>query len=98
MADLEQRVDRLEEKVSKLELDIKASLGDIQTDLTEIKTYMKKDDENSDLKNKVIEKDVKHNEERITKLENNQSKVVWAIVSAFLTLLIEAVALYLRTK
>jgi len=98
MADLEQRVDKLEEKVSKLELDIKASLGDIQTDLTEIKTYMKKEDENSDLKNKVIEKDVANNDKRISKLEENQGKVVWSIVGAFLGLLIEAVTLYIKTK
>ena len=98
MADLEQRVDKLEEKVSQLEVKIGNSLGEIKKDLTEIKAYMKKDDETSDLKNEVIKKDVEHNNERITKLENNQAKVVWAIVSAFLTLLIEAVALYLRTK
>lgn len=98
MADLEQRVDRLEEKVSKLEITISKSLGEIQQDLTEIKTYMKKEDENSDLKNKVIEKDVLNNDKRISKLEDNQAKVVWSIVGAFLGLLIEAVTLYVKTK
>lgn len=98
MADLEQRVDKLEEKVAKLELDIKTALGDIQTNLTEIKTYMRKEDENSDLKNKVIEKDVANNDKRISKLEDNQSKVAWAIIGAFIGLLIEAVTLYIRTK
>lgn len=98
MADLEQRVDKLEEKVSQLEITISKSLGEIKQDLTEIKAYMEKEDENSDLKNEVIKKDVANNDKRITKLEDNQSKVVWAFASAFIGLLIEAVALYLRTK
>lgn len=98
MADLEQRVDKLEEKVAHLELTISKSLGEIKQDLTEIKTYMEKEDENGDLKNKLIEQKVDNNKERITKLEEGRSKIVWAFASAFIGLLVEAVALYLRTK
>lgn len=98
MADLESRVDKLEEKVSALEKNISTSLGEIKEDLAEIKAYMDKDDENNTLKNKVIEKDISYNAKRITKIEENQSKVVWSIIAAFLGLLIEAVTFYLRTK
>lgn len=98
MADLEQRVDRLEEKVSQLEIDINKSLSDIKSSLVEIKATLSDSKDSGDLKNEVIKKDIESNDKRITKLEDNQSKVVWAFASAFIGLLVEAVALYLRTK
>lgn len=98
MADLEQRVDKLEEKVAKLEISISASLGEIKSDLTEIKTFIENNNKSDDLKNELIRKDVAYNDTRIKKLEDIQAKVVWCIISSFIALVIEAVALYLRTK
>ena len=98
MADIEQRVDKLEEKVARLELNINNSLGDIKTDLTEIKTYVQTNSSNNDLKNNLIEKDVVSNEERIKKLEDNQSKIAWAIIMSVIGLIGEAVLFYLKSK
>ena len=98
MADIEQRVDKLEEKVARLELNINKSLGDIKTDLTEIKTYVQTNSSNNDLKNNLIEKDVVSNKERIKKLEDNQSKIAWAIIMSVIGLISEAVLFYLKSK
>lgn len=98
MADIEQRVDKLEEKVAQLELNINNSLGDIKTDLTEIKTYVQSNSNSNDLKNNLIEKDVVNNTERLKKLEENQSKIVWAVIMSVLGILGEAVLFYLKSK
>ena len=96
MADIEERVDRLEEKVAKLEIDITKSLGEIKTDLHEIKSTLKGNSSEDDLKNKLIEKDIKSNNERITKLENNQAKIVWTIVLAVIGLVGKALIDYIQ--
>ena len=98
MADIAKRVDRLEEKVAQLELSINASLGDIKTDLTEIKSYVQNNSSNNDLKNNLIEKDVKNNAERIKKIEDNQSKIVWTVILAVIALVGEAVLFYIKSS
>lgn len=98
MADIEKRVDKLEEKVAQLELNINSSLGDIKTDLAEIKTYVQSNSNSNDLKNNLIEKDVVSNTERIKKLEDNQSKIAWAIIMSVIGLIGEAVLFYLKSK
>lgn len=98
MADIEKRVDKLEEKVAQLELNINSSLGEIKNDLTEIKTYVQSNSNSNDLKNNLIEKDVINNTERLKKLEENQSKIVWAVIMSVLGVLGEAVLFYLKSK
>lgn len=98
MADIEQRVDKLEDKVAQLELNINHSLGDIKTDLTEIKTYVQSNSNNNDLKNDLIEKDVKNNSEKIKKLEDNQGKIAWAIIMSVIGVIGEAVLFYIKSK
>lgn len=98
MADIEKRVDKLEEKVAQLELNINHSLGDIKTDLTEIKSYVQNNSSNNDLKNNLIEKDVKNNAERIKKIEDNQSKIVWSIIMSIIGLIGEAILFYIKSS
>ena len=98
MADLEGRVDKLEERVAKLEIDITKSLGEIKTDLNLIKGTLKGNSSEDDLKNELIKKDVKANGDRITKLENNQSKLVWTVILAVLAIIGEAAVYYIQNK
>lgn len=98
MADLEGRVDKLEERVAKLEIDITKSLGEIKTDLNLIKGTLKGNSSEDDLKNELIKKDVKANGDRITKLENNQSKLAWTVILAVLAIIGEAVVYYIQNK
>lgn len=90
MADLEQRVDKLEEKVAEMEREITASLGDIKNDLIEIKGYVRGGDE-------LVNEKIKNHEEKIKKLEENQSKFIWAIIGEALALLGGAVKFYLMS-
>lgn len=98
MADLEERVTNLENKVRELEININNSLNDIKVQLTEISTTLKSNSNSGDLKNELIEKDVKKNSEDIKSLKDNQSKVIWSIVLAFLGLIGEAVIYYIQNK
>lgn len=98
MADLETRVDDLEKKVARLEIDINKHLGDIQTSLTEIKTLLNTSSKDGDLKNQLIEKDVKRNGDRLDKLEGNQTKIVWTIILAVLGVIGEAIYYFIQNK
>lgn len=98
MADLEERVTNLENKVRELEININNSLNEIKIQLTEISTSLKSNSNNGDLKNELIEKDVKSNTKDIEKLKDNQGKVVWAIIMAFLGLIGEAVIYFIQNK
>lgn len=84
---MEDRIDKLEQRVDKLEIILNKDLSEIKTDLAVIKEQTSSSNKESDLKNEVIEKDVKSNEQRITKLENNQR---WFVI-AILGLVIETV-------
>ena len=98
MADLEERVTNLENKVRELEININNSLNDIKIQLTEIATALKSNTNSGDLKNELIEKDVRSNKDRIDKLEANQGKLAWTIILAVIGLIGEAVIYYIQNK
>lgn len=98
MADLEERVSNLEKKINELELNINKSLNEIKVSLTEISTTLKNNASSGDLKNELIEKDVKSNTKRIDVLEGNQNRIIWVIVMAVIGLIGEAVIYYLQNK
>lgn len=98
MADLEERVSNLEKKINELELNINKSLNEIKVSLTEISTTLKNNASSGDLKNELIEKDVRSNSKRIDVLEGNQNKIIWVIVMAVIGLIGEAVIYYLQNK
>lgn len=103
MADLESRVEHLEkeipelrERISQIQNEIHGSLSTIQNDVVEIKQLMKDTTKIDDLKNVVINKDVERNTARITKLENNQNKLVWTVIIEVIGLIGAAVIAYLK--
>lgn len=105
MADLEQRVDDLERKFRELETDINKSLLEIKVSLAEISSSLKSSNNSGDLKNELIEKDVKANNEKIkvvedrtNKLEDSNKWLVRLILGSIIGLVLEAVAFYIRTR
>jgi len=105
MADLEQRVDDLEKKFRELETDINKSLLEIKVSLAEISSSLKSSNNSGDLKNELIEKDVKANNEKIkvvedrtNKLEDSNKWLVRLILGSIIGLVLEAVAFYIRTR
>lgn len=85
--DLEKRVDKLEEKVKELEMGLHDSLHEIKMDLQEIKSCVQNNNDTTGLEKQLVEKDVVRNTARIKKLEDNQSKFVWAIVLEVISLI-----------
>ena len=105
MADLEQRVDELERKFRELEKSINESLSEIKVSLAEISATLKSNNNSGDLKNELIEKDVKANNEKIkvvedrtNKLEDSNKWLVRLILGSIIGLVLEAVAFYIRTR
>jgi len=105
MADLEQRVDELERKFRELEKSINESLAEIKVSLAEISATLKSSNNSGDLKNELIEKDVKANTEKIEvvsertgKLEDSNKWLVRLILGSIIGLVLEAVAFYIRTR
>lgn len=105
MADLEERVTDLEKKFKDFEIDINNSLNEIKISLAEILGSLKNETNNGDLKNALIEKDIKANTEKIIKLEEKvkeqeESKkwLVRLVFGSIIGLVLEAVAFYIRTK
>ena len=105
MADIEQevreltkKVDELEKKVNKIELDTTKALGDIKVGLAEIKALIMKDKETGNKDNDIIMDKVKSNTDRITKIENIISKIVWTIVGGDIVVLGGAIIFYLQHK
>lgn len=105
MADLEQRVDELERKFRELENSINESLSEIKVSLAEISATLKSNNKSEDLKNEIIEKDVKANNEKIkvvedrtNKLEDSNKWLVRLILGSIIGLVLEAVAFYIRTR
>lgn len=105
MADLEERVTDLEKKFKDFEIDINNSLNEIKISLAEILGSLKNESNSGDLKNALIEKDIKSNTEKIIKLEEKvkeqeESKkwLVRLVFGSIIGLVLEAVAFYIRTK
>lgn len=87
MADLEERMDKLEKRqddlkneVVKIHMSYGQDIAEIRSSLAIIKEKVTQSDNQGELKNRLIDKDVENNTKRIQKLEDNQSKLVWAIV------------------
>jgi len=105
VADLEERVKNLEEKIKDLEININKSLSEIKISLAEISASLKNSNNSGDLKNELIEKDVKANTEKIkvvsdrtSKLEDSNKWVIRLILGSIIGLVLEAVAFYIKTK
>lgn len=96
MADLESRVDKLETEVQNLKLDTNRHLVTIQADVKEIKSSLTSSTENEALRKQIIANEVDSNKERIKKLEDNQSKLVWTIIIEVIGVIGAAVIAYLR--
>ena len=103
--ELEERVKDLEDKVKNLEININKSLSDIKISLAEISASIKSSSNSEDLKNELIEKDVKANndfihkvENRVKELEDSNKWLVRLILGSIIGLVLEAVAFYMKTK
>ncbi len=79
--EIEQKVNKLEERQEQLEAFVNKSISSIQVGIVEIKTILQERNEKENLKNNLLEKDIKAQEQRIKKLEDNQ-QWIWRTVGA----------------
>lgn len=104
---LEKEIPKLRDQISEIQNEIHGSLSTIQNDVVEIKQLMKDQKKIDALESKLIEskidqeskvfaKDVERNTARITKLENNQSKLVWTLIAEVIGVIGAAVIAYLK--
>lgn len=102
---IEERVDKLEKKFEELEKNLNSSLLEIKSDLAEIKSCLKNNDNTGDLKNALIEKDIKALEDRIktaeTEIKEEKESKKWIIrlvLGTIIGLVLETVAFYIKMK
>lgn len=104
---LEEELPKIKEQINEIQNEIHGSLSDIKTDVVEIKQLMKDTKQIDELKTRLIDKeiekksevfskDVERNTARITKLENNQAKLVWTIIIEVIGVIGAAVIAYLK--
>lgn len=84
---IEKELEDLKKKVDKLNEEVPRALSSIEKAVGEIKLLIKKNNEIGAKDNEIMDKDVKENTRRIGILEENQNKVIWAIVLAFIGLI-----------
>ena len=95
--EVEQKVNRLEKKQEELEAFVNKSISSIQVGIVEIKTILQERNEKETLKNNLLEKDIKAQEERIKKLEDNQQWVWRTLAGGVITIVIGAIVFVVKT-
>lgn len=104
---LEKELPKIRDQINGIQNEIHGSLTGISASVAEIKQLIEDQKKIDSLESKLIEKeverksdvfakDVERNTARITKLENNQSKLVWTIILEVLGVIGAAVVAYLK--
>ncbi len=104
---LEKEIPELRKQITEIQGEIHGSLSTIQNDVIEIKQLMKDQKQIDNLEQKLIKseiekeskvfsKDIERNTARITKLENNQNKLVWTVIVEVIGVIGAAVMAYLK--
>lgn len=94
--DIEERVSKLEEKQSELQLFVNKSINTIQVGIAEIKVMLKERLEQDNLKNDLLAKDIKAQDERIKKIESNQQWLWRTVTGSIITLIIAAITFVIK--
>ena len=89
--DINERVDQLDNRMSKIEEKINTSIPEIQSGIREIKILLQERPIQEQLKNDILEKDILTLENRVKKIEDNQSWLWKTVVGAIITVVVGAI-------
>lgn len=86
--DINERVDQLDNRMSKIEEKINTSIPEIQSGIREIKVLLQERPIQEQLKNDILEKDILTIENRVKKIEDNQSWLWKTVAGAIITVVV----------
>jgi hypothetical protein len=89
--DINERVDQLDNRMSKIEEKINTSIPEIQSGIREIKVLLQERPIQEQLKNDILEKDILTLENRVKKIEDNQSWLWKTVAGAIITVVVGAI-------
>lgn len=89
--DINERVDQLDNRMSKIEEKINTSIPEIQSGIREIKVLLQERPIQEQLKNNILEKDILTLENRVKKIEDNQSWLWKTVAGAIITVVVGAI-------
>lgn len=89
--DINERVDQLDNRMSKIEEKINTSIPEIQSGIREIKVLLQERPIQEQLKNDILEKDILTLENRVRKIEDNQSWLWKTVSGAIITVVVGAI-------
>lgn len=89
--DINERVDQLDNRMSKIEEKINTSIPEIQSGIREIKVLLQERPIQEQLKNDILEKDILTLENRVKKIEDNQSWLWKTVSGAIITVVVGAI-------
>ncbi len=101
--DLENKINKLESEQSKIKEEqvelknfVNTSITPIQIGIAEIKVMLKERLEQDNLKNDLLEKDIKNHEARIKKLEDNHSWLWKTVAGSIITLIVSIIVFVIK--
>ena len=89
--DINERVDQLDNRMSKIEEKINTSIPEIQSGIREIKVLLQERPIQEQLKNNILEKDILTLENRVKKIEDNQSWLWKTVAASVITVVVGAI-------
>ncbi len=89
--DINERVDQLDNRMSKIEEKFNTSIPEIQSGIREIKVLLQERPIQEQLKNNILEKDILTLENRVKKIEDNQSWLWKTVAASVITVVVGAI-------
>ena len=97
VSDLEARVTKIENEQHELQQFVNKSISSIQVGIVEIKTILQERLEKENLKNDLLAKDIQSQENRIKKIEDNQTWLWRTVAGSIISLVIGAIVFVIKT-
>ena len=91
LQNLKETVEKVKDAERDLELSVNQKISEIQLGITEIKVMLQERVDKENLKNEILAKDIETHENRIKKIEENETWLWRTVVGAILTTVIAAI-------
>lgn len=96
LKDIEERVIKLERNQEELKNFVNKSIGDIQVGIAEIKVILTERLEKENLKNTILENNIKSQNDRVKKLEDNQQWLWRTVTASIIGIVVSAIVFSIK--
>lgn len=85
LQNLKDKLEKMQEAEKELELSVNQKISEIHLGITEIKIMLQERADKEDLKNEILAKDIKMHENRLKKIEENETWLWRTIVGTIIS-------------